>query len=305
MFRLGTITDELSPNVERALKMASQLGVIDVEIHTAWNTNVEELTDAQVDWLKEALAAFRLRVPVISSTIFLRCSLLDSSEAVPRLPGFRAIGGGYADHLRALGRVFEVARILEAHILRIFGFWREGPTTEEVEQLAAERLGPALELAREAGVVLALETCPHSYFDWGIRAARLVQRINSPWLRLLWDPAGAYRAGEPDYLAPYPTLRPYLAHVHVKDMVVNPCLPRGRAYVPVGQGEINWKEIMTRLVRDGYDGVLSLETHHMGPDGRRESAAKASFAGLARLYRAVSATAQTEQAKPEKAVNND
>jgi L-ribulose-5-phosphate 3-epimerase len=231
--------------------------------------------------------------------------LLDSNEAVPRLPGFRAIGGAYTDHLRALGRALEVARILQAPIVRIFGFWREGPTTDEVEQLAAERLGPAIELACEAGVVLALETCPHSYFDWGIRTARLVQRIDSPWLRLLWDPAGAYRAGELDYLAPYPALRPYLAHVHVKDMVVDPSLPRGLAYVPVGHGEIDWKKIMTWLVHDGYDGVLSLETHHLGPDGRRESAATASFAGLARLYRAITARALAEQARPEEKVNND
>jgi len=79
-------------------------------------------------------------------------------------------------------------------------------------------------------------------------------------------------------------IRPYLAHVHAKDMVIDAGLKRGRVYVPVGEGEVRWKEIVASLVHTGYDGVLSLETHHVGADSTRESATVASYNGLRRIY---------------------
>ena len=74
---------------------------------------------------------------------------------------------------------------------------------------------------------------------------------------------------------------------YASDPPVDARLKRGRKYVPVGQGQVDWFDIFDNLRRSGYDGVVCLETHHNCPDGRRESAAKASFAGLRGVYRQV------------------
>jgi sugar phosphate isomerase/epimerase len=284
MFRLGAITAELSPEVDRALKMAQRFGLEAVEVHTLWGTNVEELDPGDWTRFRELLTRSGLEACCLASTVFLRCGL-EGEEALEGSLGYQGIAGSYQDHLEALGRALDRANEVGAPLVRIFGFWKGGPTTEAVYERIAERLSEALRMARAAGLRLAVETCPHTYLGWGSRTARLVELVNSDRLGVLWDPAGAVRAGETRYLEAYPQLRPWLAHVHAKDLLLDPALEGGRAYVPVGQGEIDWRGILARLARDGYTGVISLETHHLGPDGSKETAAEASWQGLRDLVR--------------------
>jgi sugar phosphate isomerase/epimerase len=284
MYRLGAITDELSPNTERALDMAQDFGLCEVEIHSAWNTNVETLTDAQVQVLKKLVRERDLRVCCISSTVFLRCHLADSNQSIPRLPGFQSIEGRYEEHLSALERCLDLANILGAPLVRVFGFWQEAPTEPAIYDQAAEKLVTPIQMAQAKGIRLALENCPHTYFDWGERAAKLVDLIDSVWFQMLWDPCTGLRSGEPDYLIAYKLIQPFLVHVHAKDLLLDPTLKRGRAYVPVGAGQVRWQEILSQLQEDGYQGVVCLETHHISPQGFKEQAAIASFQGLKRIY---------------------
>jgi L-ribulose-5-phosphate 3-epimerase len=284
VFQLGAITDELSPDVDRALEMALQFGLQYVEVHTLWGENLETLQNEDWARFRQAVDGCDLQVCCLASTAFLRCSLGGEGGFKASL-GYPSIAGEYEDHLEALGRSLERAGELGAPLVRIFGFWRQGPTTEETYERIAERFQKPLRMAQSAGVRLAVETCPHTYLDWGGRAAKLVARLNSSWLGVLWDPAGAVRAGDLNYMDAYPKLAPWLAHVHAKDIRLDPGLERGRAYVPVGQGQIDWAGILGHLARDGYGGVVSLETHHLGADGTKETAAAASMKGLKGIYR--------------------
>lgn len=283
MFRLGAITDEVSPNTEHALDLVQRWSLSDVEVHTVWAENIEALTNSEVQQLRQQLDNRGLRTCCISSTVFLRCYLDDRYDPIDWQTRFKSIGGTYADHLQALARSLEIAALLDAPLVRIFGFWRAGPTSEDIYTQAAERLQKPIELAQTAKVRLALENCPHTYFDWGQRAAQLVDLINSPWLGLLWDPCSSLRSGQADYLAGYDAFRSRIMHVHAKDMRVDSGSKHDRAYVPVGRGEIDWPEIIQRLACDGYAGVISLETHHLGPDGTQETAAAESINGLKRI----------------------
>lgn len=287
MFQLGAISDELSPNFRRALDMASQLGIDQVELHTANGRTIEFWADDQVATVKEALQRRGLSVCCISSTVFLRCSLDDPHKPIPSLPGFKSISGEYRDHLIALQRCLDIAQILDAPLVRIFGFWRDGPTLEETYDRAADKISEALEMAAASGIKLALENCPHTYFDWGVRAGELAERINSKWLGVLWDPCSGLRSGEPDYLAAIQTFARLLVHMHAKDMLMDVNLKKGRRYVPIGQGQIDWMEIFQHLKQISFEGVVCLETHHNGPDGTRESAAFASFNGLRHVHEQV------------------
>lgn len=285
MFQLGAITDELNPDIESALDLTVELGLQHVELHTALGRTIEEWDDEQISYMQAALNKRGLAVCCISSTVFLRCHLGDDSTSIPRLPGFRSITGSYQEHLAALKRCLEIAQRLAAPIVRVFGFWRTGPTTPEIYTLASQRLSLAAQMGASAGVKLALENCPHTYFDWGERALELVARVGSPFLGMLWDPCSGLRSAEPDYLAKSSEIIRQLLHVHAKDILIDGQFKRGRKYVPILSGLVDWTEIFTQLKRTGYEGVVCLETHHNGPDGTRESAARASFAGLLQIYR--------------------
>lgn len=284
MFRLGAITDELSTDILQALDLAQQHGLQDVEIHTAWGTNIEQLSTQQIEQLRDLLDSRGLRACCISSTVFLRCHLDGPGDTIPPIAGFDSIAGTYEQHLTALERCFQIAAALDAPLIRVFGFWGPGTSASEaVYHAAAEKLAHAARMAESAGVVLALENCPHTGFCRGEQAARLVALVESPALRMLWDPGNAFRCGEQDYLAAYDAVRPRLAHVHAKDLLVSPELERGRAYVQIGTGQLDWRSILLRLARDGYAGVVALEPHYVAEDGTQESAGAASIQGLQRI----------------------
>jgi len=281
MFRLGAIVNEVSEDTERALSILERWKVRDVEIHTAWGKSVEVLSAQEVQRLADSLKSRQMKTCCVASTVFLRCHLDDREDPIEWGSGFASIEGDYQAHRDALERCFEIAEQLQASMIRIFGFWRTGPTTDDVFQQAVERMGRAAVLAEKAGFPLVLENCPHTYFDWGSRAARLLDMLDSKWVQLLWDPANSIRADDPDYLSGYPLLRNRMMHVHAKDIRKDPSLPSGRAYVPVNRGLVDWKEVLTQLSHDRYEGVVSLETHHVADDGSLETAAQESFAGLA------------------------
>ena len=56
-----------------------------------------------------------------------------------------------------------------------------------------------------------------------------------------------------------------IVHVHVKDGdVITDDKPQ---WGPLGEMSIDWKGQIAALVRDGYRGAISLETHWTGPGG--------------------------------------
>ncbi len=126
MFRLSAITDEISTGFERALDLIGEWGLEDVEIHTLWGTSVEALTSEQVTGLCDVLAERRLRVAALDSTAFLRCRLRGGPLPESWSKRFHSIAGDIDQHLTMLGRCLETARLLDAPLVRIFGFWGDG-----------------------------------------------------------------------------------------------------------------------------------------------------------------------------------
>jgi L-ribulose-5-phosphate 3-epimerase len=283
MFRLGVITDEISDNFERALDIVGEWGLQDIEIHTLWDTHVEALTDEQVARLQTTLKERRLRLVVLDSTAFLRCPLY--GDAVPESwsKRFQSIGGTFDVHLSALERCLQIAQRLEVPFVRIFGFWGAGKLTQEVVQDIASQLQTPIRLAVQAGVVLVLENCPHTYLDHTRHVLRVLELIDSPYLRLLWDPSNAYRSGERDVADLVSEVSPFLAHMHVKGVTLDSRAVRGREYVMIEKGDIDYRHLLQQVMLAGYEGVVSLEPHYALPKGGREGAARESFGSLLRI----------------------
>ncbi len=206
MFTNSVINIEISNDIEQSLDFAKLNGFEAIEIHSAWDKNVEFMDTNELSRLANLVKKYELKVSCLSSTLFLRCFLDDHLGLAPDVHGFNAIIGDYRFHLRALERALQAAEILNAQFIRIFGFKKEIDITDEVFEIAAEKLRKPAEIARDAGKVLVLENCPHTSFGWGENAARLINMIDSPNLRMLWDPAGAVRAGEPDCIQAMPDI---------------------------------------------------------------------------------------------------
>ena len=84
---------------------------------------------------------------------------------------------------------------------------------------------------------------------------------------MVWDPANALVSGE----TPFPERlwtdcrSSRIAHVHAKDCVRDG--RQARRGARWAKGVIDWQGQIDALVRDGYTGWISLETHWPGPGG--------------------------------------
>ena len=65
--------------------------------------------------------------------------------------------------------------------------------------------------------------------------------------------------GETPYPDGYEAIRPFFAHVHIKDAVR--AVPESYC-VKVGTGQVGYPSLLRRLAADGYAGWLSMETHY-------------------------------------------
>ena len=95
--------------------------------------------------------------------------------------------------------------------------------------------------------------------------AEILRAVRHPALRVVWDPANAYVAGEnafPDGFDLLPAGS--VVHVHAKDCRLKGGQPR---WMPLGTGALDWKGQLIALAESGYKGCVSLETHWAGPGG--------------------------------------
>ena len=114
----------------------------------------------------------------------------------------------------------------------------------------------------------------------GEEAAWLLGQIESNAFGLTWDPGNEAVLGFNAFPEGYQHVRgPRILHMHIKD--VNRHLESARKeerFVKLGTGCIDYVAQFRALAADGYDGMLSLETHYNHPQGGREPASREEFA---------------------------
>jgi len=281
LIRPAVITDEISQDFERALDVMLEHGVRDAELRGLWGANVMDLAPEQCDRAREALHSRGMRACGIASPLF-KCYLRDEPSAAGETGALHLAGRRtLAEQLPLLERAIDLARFFETDLIRIFAFWRQGDPTPAIQEEIVAALRPAVARAEAAGVVLGLENEHACFLGTGVETAPVPAAIASPALRVVWDPGNAYMAGETPYPDGYEAIRPWLRHVHVKDVALGP--DGTPQWTIVGRGVIDFPGQIAALREDGYDGLLSLETHYKAPSGDPEEASRVCLRGLLEL----------------------
>ncbi|MDP9410605.1 MAG: sugar phosphate isomerase/epimerase [Actinomycetota bacterium] len=271
--RLSVITDEISQDLDRALGVCADLGIRTVELRAVGGTNIVSHDLGSLQRIKSTLADGDFDVCAISSP-FLKCHLYDGGA--PQGAMHSATPASREEQWGILESSLRVARLLGAPVVRAFSFWRaEKP--EEVREEVADVLSEAARRAESAGLVLGLENEHTCNIGTGIEAGRVLGRIASPSLGVIWDPGNEAMLGSRPFPDGYGHIRGRIAHVHLKDVDVE------GNWVRVGAGVIDYPGQLRALAEDGYAGVLSLETHYEVAEGGLEGATRESVAALREL----------------------
>jgi sugar phosphate isomerase/epimerase len=170
----------------------------------------------------------------------------------------------FADQPALAQKAFAHAKRLGASIVRVFSYWRAVDPTKTYDAVAVALKQLADEAAKH-GLIIGLENEHACNIGTAVESRMMLDRVPHPNLKLVWDPANAVVGHEVAFPTGYNTLPVNrIAHVHAKD-----CHMEGHTPVwgPVGTRTVNWHGQVEALLRDGYKGYISLETHWPGPGG--------------------------------------
>ncbi len=136
----------------------------------------------------------------------------------------------------------------------------------------------AADRAKKRNFRLAVENLEGSYVQVGADSARLLQAVPADNLGLCWDPNNAAAAGEVSFPDGYRKLdAARIFHVHLRDFRHR---PDGKVeWAAVGAGEFDNAAQIRALLKAGFQGTFTLETHWRDPKGKAY-ATETSLGGL-------------------------
>jgi sugar phosphate isomerase/epimerase len=277
--KLGITTDEISEDVATAARFLRDHGLQWAEVRNAWG---KYNTEQPMDKIREARAILDqsgIRVSIEGTGFFKIPLPAEGAEGQKTLDGQWAL----------LERSLERARAFGTGKLRIFTFM-----LNRGEAPSAGSNARIYELTREAarrarGFRLAIETIGGGHVWTAAQAAELLRNVKEDNVGITWDPNNAAQATDAERPFPegYRMLDPArIFHVHLRDYKHE----NGKVvWAAVGDGEFDNVGQIRALLKDGYQGTFTLETHWRDPKtkGEADNAMRSTEISLRALLKVV------------------
>ena len=240
MWTLSGFVDEIDDDFAVQCRVAADLGLKYAEVRSAWGINILDLDDDQLQRVRELLAEHGLQVSSIGSPI-----------------GKIGIDDDFGPHLERMRHAAEVAQFLNAPYVRLFSFFiPEGEDPDSYRDEVLRRMRAIADVAEQAGVIAVHENEKEIYGDIPRRCLDIVTSVDSPNLKLAWDPANYVQCGVRPFTEGYADLRPHTVYIQIKDALL-----ADASVVVAGAGDGEVAETIRALQADGFDGFFSLEPH--------------------------------------------
>ncbi|MGH7491986.1 MAG: sugar phosphate isomerase/epimerase family protein [bacterium] len=241
--RIGFVTDEIAANVEEAIDTGLSWGIRDFELRMMGERRVPAVDPGDIQRVVALQRKHGLRITALSPGVF-KGTLQDDALLMRELND-------------TLPETFRLARLFDTKIVIIFGFKRSSQDEVEDEKRAVDVFHHAAMLAKQHGLILAIENEPGFWCDTGANTARILALVNSKHLRANWDPGNAIGTEEMPFPDGYNALKKWIGNVHVKDTIKGTLVE----CVPVGEGKVDWQGQLQALARDKIVEHVTIETH--------------------------------------------
>src|SRR4051812_15403104 len=250
------IADEAGSNIDAQIKATRELGwkhleARNVEVTGFPKGNLHDIPDAAFEIAAEKLAEGGIEINCFGSTIGNWAKRIEDPFDIT-----------LAEVKRAIPRM----QRLKCRFIRIMSY----KVREEEDQMEKERFYRMNEVTKrflDAGVQPVHENCMnYGGMGWSF-ALRLLERV--PGLKWVFDTANPIFNEDRSKPKPWPKqdpwefythVKPWIAHVHIKDAKWNPA-KNDADYKYPGEGDGAVRPIVKDLLANGYDGGFSIEPH--------------------------------------------
>ena len=197
MATLSAFADEISADPVEQVTVLKECGIRFLDLRGAWNRNVMDLTEADLERLERILADAGVGVAAIGSPI--------GKSTIDQPPAFE---------MDRVKRACELAERLRCRYVRIFSFYApEGKQITSYRNEVLERMSSWVEFVRAShpGVVLAHENESKIYGDLPGRCVEIYRRFAGPGFTGCYDFANFINDGvERPFETAWTPLKPYI-----------------------------------------------------------------------------------------------
>lgn len=284
-WKLGVITDEVDPDLSVVLsKFIPQYGLRWAEIRNV------KLRGKSRYLYKAATTDEVKQIRKQLDDAGVKLSVLDTGIYKIALPGTTPLGENAADlnpekseyktQLDDLKRAAGAAHALGTNKVRIFTFKRVADPNAVFDRIVDD-LHKAIAVAKEQDVILLIENEFDCNVGTGSETARLFKAIPDRTLMHNWDPGNCFEAGEQPFPKAWDQLdHSRIVHMHLKDA-------RGKKWMPIGSGDIDFTGQFEALKKMKYEGTMSLETHYRNAQKDPYTSSVESMNGLVKILKKV------------------
>jgi len=243
MAKLSAFADEVTDDFLKQVKYLAGEHVGYIEPRFINKKNIMDLTKNELNEAKKMIDDHGLKVSAIGSPI-----------------GKVKLDEPFGLHLDKFKHAVELAVFFETPYIRMFSYYAPaGRNIDDFRDQVMERMAAKVELLTDVDVTMVHENEAKIYGHTAEQCVDIVKTIDSPKLRLVYDPAN-FVWGEKitnNVEVCWPVMKPYVVHVHIKDWKLG---AKDVGSIP-GEGDGQIKELLAELAAMEYEGCLTMEPH--------------------------------------------
>ena len=243
MAKLSAFADEVTDDFLAQVEYLAKEGVGYIEVRFVGGKNLMDLGKGELDEVKRMIQDHGLKVSAIGSPI-----------------GKVKLNEPFEPHLEKFKHAVELAQFFETPYIRMFSYYApKGKNIDDYRDQVMERMAAKVEIIKDTDVVMVHENETDIYGYSAENCVDLVKTVNSPKLRLVYDP-GNFVWGQKitnNVENCWPLMKPYVVHIHIKDWKLS---EKEVGSIP-GEGDGQIKELLRELAAIDYDGCLTMEPH--------------------------------------------
>ena len=243
MAKLSAFADEVTEDFLAQVQFLAGEKVGHIEPRFVNKKNIMDLTKGELDEARTMIRDHGLKVSAIGSPI-----------------GKVKLDEPFEPHLDKFKHAVDLALFFETPFIRMFSYYApEGKDINDYREQVMERMAAKVEVLADADVTMVHENEAHIYGHTAKNCVDLVETIDSPKLRLVYDPAN-FVWGEKmtnNVEVCWPVMKPYVVHIHIKDWKLGAA---DVGSIP-GEGDGQIRELLAELAAINYDGCMTMEPH--------------------------------------------
>ncbi len=243
MAKLSAFADEVTDDFPGQVRYLASEGIGYIEPRFINKKNIMDLSKNELNDTKKMLRDFGLNVSAIGSPI-----------------GKVKLDEPFGPHLDKFKHAIDLAIFFDTPYIRMFSYYApQGKNIDNYRDEVLERMAKKADLLRDTDVTMVHENEAGIYGHSAKNCVDIVETVDSPNLRLVYDPAN-FVWGEKitnNIESCFSVMKPYIVHVHIKDWKLG---SEDIGSIP-GEGDGQIKELLTELAAMNYDGCLTMEPH--------------------------------------------